>query len=334
MGSRFIRFFIVLIMALVIAGVRWIGVNAQEEIPPPAIATTDHCASCHSEVYVIWHKGAHGDAQSKLALAQQGNCFACHKSIPEGDMFNPTQTSSAFNSYWVEQGKPNNCLQCHVSGYDPATGNWKSHGITCDACHNPIPSNHPVDTMPLDKNADMCRTCHTDARFGWDTWKESVHYQANITCITCHSPHSTSLKQVGQASVDASALCENCHKDVAQNAEFSIHANAGATCVTCHIGTSKGADDFHKVPDHDFKPKLEACNSCHADQMHNAGLPASITTTQGMPIAVIEASLEPEPLETGARADVSPFGFAGLLGFLGVIGGVMWSKIQKRRPPN
>ena len=337
MISRTMRFFIALILTLVIAGATLIVAKAQTDIPNPPLATTtaNNCNTCHSDVYEIWHQSGHGDIRARDALEQQGNCLACHKEIPDGSVMlpKPVESNSEFNDFWTEQGKPNNCLQCHVTGYNPADETWKAEGITCEACHNPIPSDHPNKSMPVDKSTDLCSTCHTNDRFGWETWKTSVHYQNNMTCSNCHNPHSTSIKLASQSDADISSLCENCHKEIAQNAIHSNHAKAGATCVKCHIGSSKGTDDFHKVPDHDFKPKLEACNDCHADQMHSAGTPISIPTSQNIPIAGVEVPTNSEPAVTVTPGRVNPFGFAGLAALFGLIGGVVWSKSGKRRLP-
>jgi predicted CXXCH cytochrome family protein len=337
MISRYIRFFIVLILALVMAGVSLFVVNAQSDIPNPpstdVIVTADNCASCHSDTYEMWHKGGHGDVRANDALDQQGNCLACHKAIPDSSMSNNVVEGQSFKDYWTDKGRPNNCLACHVTGYDPTTDTWKSEGISCVSCHNPIPASHPNESMPVDKNSDLCSTCHTGDRFGWDTWRQSIHFQNNMTCTNCHNPHSTSVKQTGQSEADTSSLCENCHKDMAQSAIHSNHIKSGATCITCHIGSSKGADDFHKVPDHDFKPKLEACNGCHADQMHSVGSPTIISASQVIPVTGDEVSADAEPSLTVSPGRVNPFGIAGVAAVLGIIGGMVWSKAGKRRIP-
>lgn len=337
--SRFIRIVTGLIIVLVIAGVIVAVARTQEstlaQVPTPPImptkATADNCASCHSEVHEMWHKGGHGDTRGAEALAQQGNCLACHKEIPESSMPDSSPENLTFSKFWAEQGKPTNCLQCHATGYDPATGTWKTDGITCETCHSPIPSNHPNDTIPVDKNTDLCHTCHTDARFGWDTWNESAHSKNNITCTNCHNPHSTALKPVDESATDASSLCENCHRDMPRKTAHLEHVATGATCVMCHVGPSKGGDDFHKVPDHDFKPKLDACNSCHADQMHGEGKPVSIAVIQDIPAAEVEASVKPASVVSAAPAQVSPYGYAGLAAAFGLIGGFVWRKITMRR---
>jgi predicted CXXCH cytochrome family protein len=336
MNSRFIRILIALTITLLIAGATLVVAKAQTEPPPPTTASTatGDCASCHADIYQVWHEGAHGDIRSDLAMAKQGNCLACHKDIPDSKMPDSTASNSSFNSYWVEKGKPSDCMQCHVTGYNPLTDTAKSDGISCESCHSPIPASHPGETVPINTTTDLCSTCHTDARFGWDTWKESTHFQKNMICSDCHNPHSTSLKLVDPSSGDASSLCENCHKEIADNQYHTQHVKSGATCVSCHLGSSKGSDDFHRVPDHDFKPKLEACNECHGDQMHGASESISLATVEvsPSPTVEVEATVTNEPVLTTTPAQVSPFGFAGVAAILGVIGGVVWSQVGKRRP--
>jgi len=338
MTSRYIRIVSILIVFLAMIGVILVIADTQTstlaQAPTPTSlplkATADNCGSCHSDIHVMWHKGAHGDTRADAALGQQGNCLACHAEIPQSSMPDLTTADPNFNDFWVDQGKPNNCLQCHVTGYDPVTATWKTDGITCEACHSPIPSNHPDDNIPVDKNTDLCRTCHTDDRFGWDTWKESAHSQNNITCSNCHDPHSTALKPTDQSSTDASSLCENCHKEMAQISTHSRHVDTGATCVLCHIGSSKGDDDFHQVPDHDFNPKLEACNGCHADQMHGEGKAVSLVIAQDVPVVEMAVE-EPVSAVSAAPAQVSPFGYAGLAAAVGLAIGFIWRKMAKRR---
>ena len=341
MTSRYIRIVSILIVFLTILGLILVIAGAQTptlaQAPTPTSlptkATADNCATCHAEVHAMWHKGAHGDTSADAALGQRNNCLACHTEIPESSMSDPSQTAPNFSNYWIDQGKPNNCLQCHVTGLDAATGTWKADGITCEACHSPIPSNHPNDNMPVDKNTDLCRTCHTDARFGWDTWDQSAHSKNNITCTNCHNPHSTELKPTNAAAEDMSSLCENCHKEMAQNITHSQHIQSGATCVMCHLGAPKGEDAFHKVPDHDFKPKIESCNTCHADQMHTDGQPVSLPVIEKA-LARVDPTAKPVSVISAAPGRVSPFGYAGLATALGVIGGVVWRKLAKRSTRN
>ncbi len=342
MISRLERFGIAFLMALMIAGVAILTASAQSETPPPAATPSGDCASCHPERHAAWAKGAHGANKTSHVLEEATNCSGCHKEIPSGDVSASTQADQVnFQSSWMGQGKPNACLQCHATGYDPVTGTAKADGITCEACHSPMAKDHPNQDEPINTSTDLCRNCHSDARFGWDSWKASVHYQQNLTCTTCHDPHSTSMKFADSTTTDTSSLCVNCHKNVAKDSQHSKHAEAGVSCVACHLGPKKGNDDFHKVPDHSFTPKLETCNGCHADQMHGAGsavttglvkvIPAEPTTTAPAEIKPVENIQIPASAGPISSTPPTPnvLGFAGMAVALGLVVGMVISIVRR-----
>jgi predicted CXXCH cytochrome family protein len=257
-------------------------------------------------------------------------CLACHPRSYVGEVHGLGTTNPVFKAAWDDQGNPKDCLVCHVTGYDQVTGTWKSDTISCEACHNPIPADHPNQKMPVNKTNQLCATCHTDSRFGWADWKTSVHYQQNITCSNCHDPHNP------QPPTDdtVSTYCESCHKDMTQRAEHSTHALAGVNCISCHLGPKKGVDQFHKVPDHSFKPVVETCNTCHAKQMHDPN-PTQIVTPTVTPTATLAPTALPvgTPTPPAGSAASTPFSTmdftflgAGLLG-LGAIGGLALSPV-------
>lgn len=324
MFSRFERLLFALMFALLAAGVTLVVVRAQDGGPTqpaqptqvPSNPSAQNCAACHSDIYATWQKGLHGQAMN----------------------------DPVFTVAWDSQGKPGACLVCHTTGYDPASGTSEANSVSCTVCHSPIPANHPVDKMPTDTSSDLCGKCHSDPRFSTANWQSSAHYQTNMSCTTCHDPHAAGLKTIPgtAANDDGSALCENCHKDAMKNFPTSKHAQAGVTCVTCHLGTKAGgqqisATDFinaHKAPDHSFLPSLATCNSCHSTQMHGPGeavaaqaiqveaaggtptaQPASATAPQ--PPQLNEAGLSPQP------NPVSPIGYAGLAGLIGLAAGMV-----------
>jgi predicted CXXCH cytochrome family protein len=344
MSSRLERFVLALVVALVIAGVVILTASAQTETPLPAATPSGDCASCHPERHAAWANGAHGAAKTTHVMEEASNCAACHKNIPNGEVSASAGADQTnFQETWMGQGKPPACLQCHATGYDPVTGTAKADGITCEACHSPISADHPKQDDPINTNTDLCRTCHSDARFGWDSWTSSVHYQQKMTCTTCHDPHSTSMKLADASSTDTSSLCVNCHKDVAKDSQHSKHTEAGVTCVACHLGPKKGNDDFHKVPDHSFTPKLETCNGCHADQMHGAGstattglaevsLPAAKQTAPAEIKSVenIQLSTKNGPISQTPEPPPNAFGFAGMAVVLGLVVGMVISLVRKQ----
>ncbi len=322
MKARMIRFLSAVGMAIIFASSTLVIAQAQTKQPPtPMVApvgtettspnvTYENCATCHKEIYDTWQMGTHGQA-----------------------MVDPI-----FTKIWSEQGQPGACLVCHATGYDPATRQFKSPGVTCESCHNPIPANHPSDSMPIDKTPDLCGKCHSDTRFATEDWQMSAHYKRSMTCSVCHDAHTGGMKLIDGVKVvdDASVLCANCHKDAMKNFPTSKHAAAGVTCVNCHLGYNVGTPDTtnldfvsaHRAPDHNFKAKLETCNKCHANQMHSPGqlaVAAAIKQEQigGTPTPQPTPVVTAVPHITNEPTPVSPVGFATMAGILGIIGGMV-----------
>ena len=311
----------VLALTVLLACLSWTSVRAQNGAPPPASSPSD-CAACHSDVYDAWRLGAHSETRTSHVLGESGKCIACHKEIPA------TTLSPSLSSQFPAMQGESACMTCHTTGYDPITGKWKADGVTCEACHSPMPSNHPKQMAPIHSETDMCKTCHTSERFGWESWQSSAHYQNNMVCTVCHNPHTTSLKLMSGQDTPSS-LCQNCHKIESQNSQHSAHTQAGITCVSCHLGEPTGPDDFHKIPDHSFKPSLEICMKCHATEMHAGQLvlfDTSPATETPAPIptvtAGITASARPLP--------PNPFHVAGLTALAGLVGGMVLSIIRRR----
>ena len=87
-----------------------------------------------------------------------------------------------FTQMWTDQGKPGACLVCHVTGYDPASGTWKEDGVSCEACHGPVPAAHstdPIDNpVPVDRTSDLCGRCHSGDRFNIADWQIQYAFPA------------------------------------------------------------------------------------------------------------------------------------------------------------
>ena len=312
MLSKFGRLLIAVMVALLAAGITLLAAQAQTPQPPAPTnnITVDNCVACHQDIYDTWQSGPHGRSVS----------------------------DPVFSQAWEQQGQPGACLVCHSTGYDPATGKSEVDSVACTACHSPIPPNHPVDNMPVDTSPELCGKCHSDPRFSTENWKLSAHYQRDMTCSTCHDPHTAGMKVIpGSTNTsDASDLCINCHKDAMKNFPTSKHAEAGVTCVNCHLGFNVGNQDAsstdfintHKAPDHNFLPTLDTCNRCHADQMHAPGeavVAAAIKVEKagGTPTPAPTAAATPIPPVTNQPAPVSPFGFAVMAGMVGLAGGMV-----------
>jgi len=297
--SKAVRWFISILFSLTLATITLIAVQAKSSPAVPAQQQAGDCFSCHPDFQAAWVSGAHAHASN----------------------------DPLFSQTWVDQGQPGACLVCHVTGYDPGSGTWKSDGVTCQACHASEGVNHPEEPMPVDRSTELCGHCHSDARFGWQEWQTSTHFQRGMTCTICHDPHSASLKAVeGLEAQGPSGLCINCHRDYMTDFPYSNHSQSGVQCVDCHLhhfGAS-GDRDIHTMPDHSFSANLAACTTCHSDQMHGA--------TAGEAALFYSATATPLPgpqtdagSVSGQPSPVSPYGFAGLAGLVGLAGGMVLS---------
>ncbi len=247
--------------------------------------TVSNCQTCHSEFAVSWAKSSHG-----MAVADP-----------------------AFREMWMAQGSPHQCLSCHATGYDPATDTWQAEGVTCEACHAPVPANHPQEPAPIDRTSQACGTCHTEGLF---EWQASKHRQAGLDCIHCHDPHGTQLR-----SADPSDLCSTCHRDLGTRFAHSAHSRQGLTCADCHLAPEEGPKgQAHSERDHSFRVSLSTCTSCHSTEMHD---PGSIHNVNPTP-ATLDPMASVEKLQvTAAPSPVGPLGFALLSALVGMASGMV-----------
>jgi len=263
--------------------------------------TEPDCATCHPAFQDAWSAGAHGQATD----------------------------DPAFTIAWGSAGKPKACLTCHVTGFDPINNTWEADGVSCQACHNPIPNDHPTETMPTDRTGGICGDCHVETYF---EWQASSHHEMDLTCSGCHDPHQTSLKEE-----DAAGLCASCHKERSSNFTHTTHSQEGdLACDDCHMAEQTvNAEGGHSKRDHSFFVSLESCNNCHVYQMHD---PVDIHTDQQVVQAVdAMAAVEALPV-TAEPVPVSPLGFTLLAGLVGIAFGIivapMVDKMRRKEEEN
>jgi hypothetical protein len=257
--------------------------------PPRSGGQADEpdCQSCHSSYQEAWQAGAHGNALN----------------------------DPAFNEAWEKQGKPQECLACHTTGYDPATGTYTEAGVTCAQCHDPVPPDHPLAPATMSRSEELCGGCHRDTLF---EWQNSKHGQSELTCVSCHDPHSTSIK-----TASVSEQCASCHGTRVAAFAHSEHAAQGLTCADCHITVDESAVGMGQGRhDHSFKVDLKTCNKCHETEIHNpqAAMLISGEATPAPPTSGNSAhpgtvSTQPNP--------VSPVGFAVFTGLIGMAVGIV-----------
>ncbi|HJS29045.1 MAG TPA: multiheme c-type cytochrome [Anaerolineales bacterium] len=258
----------------------------QASPPGPTTNPDRQCETCHLAVHQAWEESKHGQAV----------------------------TDPVFVESWESQGEPKECLQCHTTGYDPATGTWEADGITCAACHSPIAEGHPLKTMPTDRSAEMCAICHVETAFAWQV---STHAVNDLTCVTCHGQHSTNIK-----AGDPSALCVSCHLDVSENFVHKQHSAEGMSCASCHLGsTGDTLGGGAASRDHSFAVVLTTCETCHASEAHPgevlAQRPSPDSNPEVTPLEFETAGLNPE------SGEVNPLTFALLAALVGMAAGMI-----------
>ena len=284
--------------------------------------------------YLVAQASAHLSAGATPVQAQkQIECSVCHQKFTDAlaaGTHGHSMSDAKFDQMWTDQGKPGACLVCHATGYDPANGSVQIDSVSCADCHNPIPPNHSTspsaNPVPVDRTNNLCGRCHSDARFGLAQWQTSVHYAVGMTCTVCHDPHTAALKTVaGSEDKGPSALCLNCHNEVAMKFPYSIHSKAGLSCVDCHLLHPEAAatQDVHAMPDHSFTASLATCTACHSDQMHTEGSAAIATPGAATPLPEMTPTPTLVPAVADKPAPVSPAGFSGLAGLLGLAGGMV-----------
>lgn len=259
----------------------------QESDPAP------DCQECHASYQTAWETGAHSKA-----------------------LVDPV-----FKAAWDAVDNPQQCLACHTTGFDPATGTSEASGITCAACHDPVPANHPLSPASMSHAADACGRCHTDTLFQWES---SQHGKSDLTCVNCHDPHATKLM-----TEDTSTLCASCHGTRVAAYGHSAHAAQDLTCTDCHIGESEGELGMGRARHtHTFAVDLDTCTQCHENEIHNptvamlidAGTPEPLVSmSSGQPTTV---SHTPDP--------ASPLGVAAFTGLIGLAFGIVLAPMLEK----
>jgi predicted CXXCH cytochrome family protein len=263
----------------------------------------------------------------QLQTQELPDCATCHPALVqswEAGYHSQSMSDPLFKESWEAQGKPVDCLNCHVTGYDEETGTWQSDGITCLACHPTITAKHPAEPIEINHSPDMCGNCHSETYFEWQV---STHGQKGLSCANCHDPHATTLKMETSAS-----LCSTCHKGLSTSYTHSQHNAQGLVCVDCHMESIEKDSGGHLRKDHSFFVSLDTCNRCHANQLHDPGL----FQPQAAQVNPVDAMAAVEDVQvSGMPQPVKPTAFALLAGLVGIALGInlapMLEKWSRRR---
>jgi predicted CXXCH cytochrome family protein len=215
------------------------------------------CESCHGTI---------GTADGSLDFSHMSgrqtdfsaeNCGTCHQ-----DSHHPYieewSTSAHSESEVVFFSRENNgdCYYCHYAqdfvaflnddDYDGTTftpQNGIDDVLTCVTCHDPHGNENPGNLRSYEAGKIICDACHT------------VH--TDVVDVTATPHHTTSEALDGASNFG--------FRYPGQTYTNSIHTVATPDrCANCHVH-SGGDGNFGHATGHTFEPRVEACETCHAD---------------------------------------------------------------------
>lgn len=131
------------------------------------------------------------------------------------------------------------CNDCHSSVY----ARWEQsvhRGVSCENCHGPgIDHIETGSKLTVNRNSELCQVCHeklASRPAGFPQVASAVH-SPGVSCISCHNPHSPSLKQAPKLPDMFRTLsdCTSCHREGGLKPLPESHNGRGPdTCITCH----------------------------------------------------------------------------------------------------
>jgi tetratricopeptide (TPR) repeat protein len=226
------------------------------------------CASCHSTNLVKGYD-AQADTFHTTYSAINVGCESCHgpgsshiEYVQSAAFTKGEKTPGAFLRSLKNDTLAafNTCMPCHA----------RKTGLEQD----PVFSRELMDHFIL----EIPRTeyFHADGQvddedFIYTSFLQSKMYHRNVTCKSCHNPHS------GKLIAQGNAMCLSCHQPSYAEKSHTGHEAAltKVTCVSCHMpGKFYMENDYRhdhsfRVPRPDLSAKYgtpNACNDCHKNK--------------------------------------------------------------------
>ena len=102
-------------------------------------------------------------------------CIGCHKGLHADavDGWHKSKMSSTYERIKDEPVK-DNCLACHTTGFNPATGHYSEPGVGCEGCHGP--GANAVELVLGGKVDEHKAAIRLDSA-------------SKLVCAGCHNPH-------------------------------------------------------------------------------------------------------------------------------------------------
>ena len=181
------------------------------------------------------------------------------------------------------------CGQCHSTALPPDVDEWLQDGSTYR------PGESLSDALQVLKHGDNIAATDSDkaalnslfwpdgtSRVGGREYPgliESPCFQrGEMSCLSCHSMHSSEPDNQLAAGMDSKRGCLQCHAEIADDIEAHTHHAAdssGSQCYNCHMPYTSfallKAARSHRIDSPNVVTRLKtgrpvACNQCHLDR--------------------------------------------------------------------
>jgi tetratricopeptide (TPR) repeat protein len=231
------------------------------------------CATCHS-TNLKKNYDVKTDTYKTSYNIINVSCESCHGAgkahvdFMNGDYKTGKKVAGSFLKLAKNSGQKeelNTCAPCHAR-LSELSG---SHIDSDEIMDNYIPQIPDTEFYHADGQVD-------DEDYIYTSFLQSRMFHKGVTCGTCHNPHSTKLKRIGNPT------CTLCHVPAQYDTpKHTFHTKGGAAteCKNCHMpgklymGNDLRHDHSFRVPRPDLSVKYgtpNACSNCHKDKSEKA----------------------------------------------------------------
>lgn len=227
------------------------------------------CATCHSTNLRKNYDIKTDTYKTSYSLINV-SCESCHGGgKAHVDFINGDYKSGEkIKGSYIQLGKSysqteqlNTCAPCHARASELSD----SHIDSKEIMDNYIPQIPDTEFYHADGQVN-------DEDYIYTSFLQSKMFGKGLVCSTCHNPHSTKLKRIGNQT------CTLCHvPDKYDSPKHTFHFKGGAAteCKNCHMpgkvymGNDLRHDHSFRVPRPDLSVKYgtpNACSNCHKDK--------------------------------------------------------------------
>jgi tetratricopeptide (TPR) repeat protein len=214
-------------------------------------AITPECMFCHNGYPQIDQRTASYDSDHAVFPAQlpEGiDCQRCH-GPGRAHVAAAGSSKSSLEQIRVSIVNPRTlprdrqmevCMQCHL---ETSSRNMPNEIRAYDRVVLSYRPGQPLGDYKIyfDRAKDATDDAFEVVHAAYRLRRSKCFLKSNMTCITCHNPHS--IPRGAEATRTYVAVCESCHKGVAHRAALP----AGSDCISCHMPKRRTEDVVHVV---------------------------------------------------------------------------------------